>query len=295
MKKRTGFTLIELLVVISVIALLLSIMMPALSRVKKIAKQTVCLTNLRQLGIAMETYGYDNNGSFLRGIYGITGAYIGGKGFWLSDLNPYYGKETKVLICPQAKRVNPSYDPSQPFGSNSVGWINYSAAYTFPIDGITKHTTQDPYNPFPLSYSMNVWATNPEMGSQIDLSDNLHGLYTPNSYFWRKSSRLSSPGRVPLLGDGRWLVGYPNSQIGSYLIPSDTMEELKQFWSTPAFQNGLGMFSFPRHTKGVNMIFGDLSARTVKLTELWGLKWNAEFNTNNDWTSGTEEFPGWLR
>jgi prepilin-type N-terminal cleavage/methylation domain-containing protein len=296
MKKRTGFTLIELLVVISIIALLLSIMMPALGRVKKIAKQTVCLTNIRQLGVAMETYGYDNNGSFLRGIYGITGPYVGGKGFWLSDLNPYYGKEPKVLICPQAKQVNPSYDPLVPFGPNSMGWINYSAAYTYPIDGITKHTVQDPYNPFPLSYSMNIWATNPEKGSPIDLSDNLNGLYTPNSYFWRKSARLTSPSRVPLLGDGRWLVGYPNSQINNYLVPTDTMQELEGLsGGTPMFMNGLGMFSFPRHPKGINMIFGDLSARSVELTELWGFKWNAAFSTSNDWTTGVEAFPGWLK
>jgi prepilin-type N-terminal cleavage/methylation domain-containing protein len=294
-KKRTGFTLIELLVVISIIALLLSILMPGLQMAKAKAKQTICLTNLRSLGVAMWTYGEDNNGSFMRGIYGITGAYIGGKGFWLSDLNPYYGQQTKVLICPQATRVNPNYDPSAPFGMNSVGWIKHSAAYTFPIDGVTQHTTQDPYNPFPLSYTMNIWATNPEKGSPIDLSDNLNALSTPNRYFWRKSTRLTSPGNVPLLGDGRWLVGYPNSQINNYLVPPDTLEELEQGRGTPMFQNGLGMFSFPRHPKGGNMVFGDASARKVKLTELWGLKWNAEFSTSNDWTRGRQEFPDWLK
>ena len=53
---RRGFTLIELLVVIAIIALLLSIMVPALGRVKDKARQLVCKTGLRQLGLATTIY-----------------------------------------------------------------------------------------------------------------------------------------------------------------------------------------------------------------------------------------------
>ena len=61
MKRTKAFTLIELLVVISIIALLVSILMPALNKAKAMAKRTVCSTNERALGTAMLFYIDDNN------------------------------------------------------------------------------------------------------------------------------------------------------------------------------------------------------------------------------------------
>lgn len=63
MKKR-GFTLIELLVVIAIIAMLLAILMPALSKVKKIAQRVVCGTNLKGLGTAQNVYAHDYNSQY---------------------------------------------------------------------------------------------------------------------------------------------------------------------------------------------------------------------------------------
>lgn len=53
---KKAFTLIELLVVIAIIALLLSILMPSLGKVKERAKQTICKTNLKGVGIAIHLY-----------------------------------------------------------------------------------------------------------------------------------------------------------------------------------------------------------------------------------------------
>ena len=64
--KRKGFTLVELLVVIAIIALLMGILMPALSKVRQIANRLVCGTNLSGIGKAMMVYANEYDDEFPR-------------------------------------------------------------------------------------------------------------------------------------------------------------------------------------------------------------------------------------
>src|SRR4051794_20868609 len=61
-KLRTGFTLVELLVVIGIIALLISILMPALGRARASANTLACSSNMRQVYGAIALYANDNKG-----------------------------------------------------------------------------------------------------------------------------------------------------------------------------------------------------------------------------------------
>lgn len=77
-KKNAKFTLVELLVVIAVISMLMTLLLPALSSSKAYAKSILCLGNLKQLGLGLTSYAYDNAGFFPERIGSVPTTFDGG-------------------------------------------------------------------------------------------------------------------------------------------------------------------------------------------------------------------------
>ncbi len=109
LSNKNGFTLIELLVVISIIALLMSVLMPALNKVRKQGKLVVCTSNMKQLGLAIYGYSTESDGDILASQTTGAGELSKAGPLWYQTLrnNRYIdfdNKEAKVLHCPEDRR-----------------------------------------------------------------------------------------------------------------------------------------------------------------------------------------------
>lgn len=90
---RRGFTLIELLVSVAIIALLVAILLPSLSKARQIAIRTRCLSNIRQLEVAQVSYATSHEDLILAAGDGSE------QGSWMAPLSPYGGTPA-VRRCP---------------------------------------------------------------------------------------------------------------------------------------------------------------------------------------------------
>ena len=122
-KTHRGFTLIELLVVIAIIAILAAILFPVFAKVREKARQTSCMSNMKQLGLGFLQYQADNDetepcGNATGGYNYFYGPYYSNDGNgWAGQIYSYV-KSKAVYTCPDdATKLTP--------GDGSLGYFPY--------------------------------------------------------------------------------------------------------------------------------------------------------------------------
>ena len=146
-RKTRGFTLIELLVVIAIIAILASILFPVFARVREKARATSCLSNVKQMGLAIEQYkqDYDSKYPFAR--------WKGGSEHWYNHFLGPYIKNNQVQICPSKPDWRIGYSYNWAFGydigtddskiSSTLSFCGVNIpAYSGVSDAIITHPAQ---------------------------------------------------------------------------------------------------------------------------------------------------------
>ncbi len=161
MNRKKGFTLVELLVVISIIALLMSILMPALARVRLQAKDAMCKTNLSQWGKVLAMYTMDHNGYFFDMM--CPNGYdppTPGAHFFAEHCLRYYNENFKLMSCPMANKSKEEggkmYTPFVAYDSDVGIFTGYDLLH------IEQKLFSSVHSPTIVkgSYGMNLWFRN---------------------------------------------------------------------------------------------------------------------------------------
>lgn len=235
-KSRTNlqaFTLIELLVVISIVALLVSILLPALGKARKAAQKLKCVNNLRTIGLAAEMYTHQNKDWY--------------PASWNTDTAWSYSwcGSLQMLELMNIKKF-PTY------------------GYLWTSDRLCPDAINAP---MPCGYS-NTPFQNPRVAGEavatVSYGANCTGLRAvspPASY--RKHQVLKAASSMMVIDSNNWIVSPYAAVFGNYLPAIDLG------LNATATIRGSSVVAF-RHDRGANMVFfdGHVSYRSFSLIEL---------------------------
>ena len=199
--RRGGFTLIELLVVIAIIAILAAILFPVFARAREKARQTSCLSNVKQLMTACLMYVQDYDECFCWGRHDTSAM-----GDWYEKWAPYCANR-QIFVCPSRK-----------------SGVGYSGGYGYNIRGSGGQATATGYDGFGYYYdNRDTWndgvvcladieapSESIVIGAPGDNSYSAHGLYLITY----------SLGYLPVLHNGGGNYGFADGHA-KWMRPTD--------------------------------------------------------------------------
>ncbi|MBI4326454.1 MAG: prepilin-type N-terminal cleavage/methylation domain-containing protein [Chloroflexi bacterium] len=264
-----GFTLIELLIVIGIIAMLSSLLLLALSRVKAEARNVVCIGNQRQVTLGHRLALEEETG-------GALGSHSVGEWYLRTVGDAMLG-----WVCPSTSLQNTNrnawyYAMHQTSGSVETPW----QLGELPIERMWVmkgfENFRDSLQSRIGSYTLNLWS----LKSPPSWHDNLNGL----ANYFVTEGQITEPAKTPLLADGVFFTTQPRT--------SDVYSEFHLTGITKwGIHAGMESMCIARHGKhpnpvpnnwpaerplpgAVNVSFFDGHTQAVPLDQLWQLRWH---------------------